>query len=82
MYLLAFFNYTIGVFTEFPSELEELGLSEEVLFSSIRELQTESDCSFKLWETPTIGFYQMLHKYLNKTAKLIKRFNRNTVLLY
>ena len=60
----------------FPEELTEQGLSEEVLFSILSEVQTGSPSHF--WELngiPSIGFYRALHtRHLRITKVLIGRF--------
>lgn len=54
-----------GAASVFPPELADEGLSREVLFSTLEQLNTGcTDHSWKLHDTPTIGFYQHLHTYL------------------
>ena len=57
----------------FPEELFEQGLSEEVLFSIVTEIQIGNPSH--IWElsnVPRIGFYRTLHTYLRKHLKLTK----------
>lgn len=57
----------------FPEELIEQGLSEEVLFSTLSNLQTRSSSHF--WEfigIPSVGFYRALHTYLRRHLRISK----------
>ena len=57
----------------FPPELIEQGLCQELLSSTLEQVQAGSvDHSWKLCGTPTIGFYQKLHTYLKRQPKLSK----------
>ena len=57
----------------FPEELFEQGLSKEVLFSILTEVQIGKPSHiWELNDVPTIGFYRTLHTYLWKHLKLTK----------
>ena len=55
----------------FRPELLE-GLSQEVLSSTLEHVRTGNDFSWKLCNTPTIGFYRKLHAYLKQQPNLSK----------
>ena len=57
----------------FPEELIKQGLSEEVLFSTLSEIQAGNPSYF--WELngiPSIGFYRTLHTYLKRQLRITK----------
>ena len=57
----------------FPEELIEQGLSEEVFFSILSQVQTGKPSHvWKLNGIPSIGFYRALHTYLRKHQKITK----------
>ncbi len=61
---------------KFPSELtEQCGLCQDTLLSIVTKLQTgysDHRSSWKLRNTPTIGFYTLLHHYLKRHPNLPK----------
>ena len=66
-------SHIIGAASVFPPELANEGLSREGLFSTIEKLKTGcTDRSWKLHDTPTIGFYRHLHTYLKRQHSLSK----------
>ena len=57
----------------FPPELREQGLCQEVLSSTLELVRAGNvDHSWKLCDTPTIGFYRKLHTYLKRQPNLSK----------
>ena len=65
--------HIIGAASVFPPELADEGLSRDVLFSTLEQLKTGcTDRSWKLHDTPTIGFYRHLHTYLKSQHNLSK----------
>ena len=65
--------HIIGAASVFPPELADEGLSREVLLSTLEQVKTgRTDCSWKLHDTPTIGFYRQLHTYLKSQHNLSK----------
>lgn len=65
----------LGSITEFPQDVLEQGLSQEVLFSTTKQIQAgnfNASCLWRLSGTPTIGFYRKLHTYLKHQPQLTK----------
>jgi len=56
----------------FPEELVEQGLTEEVLFSTLTEIQVGNSHLWELSSIPSIGFYRALHTYLKRHSKVTK----------
>ena len=59
----------------FPEELIEQGLSEEVLYSTLSNIQLQVGSSSHFWKLngiPSIGFYRTLHTYLKRQPNITK----------
>jgi hypothetical protein len=63
----------LGGVPVFPLELAEEGLSQKALGLAVEQVRTGcAYCSWKLTNTPTIGFYRHLHAYLKGQQNLSK----------
>ena len=59
----------------FPEELIKEGLSEEILLSTLSDIQLQVGSSSHFWDLngiPHIGFYRRLHTYLESQQNIIK----------
>ena len=59
----------------FPEELIKGGLSEEILFSTLSDIELQVGSSSYFWELngiPSIGFYRRLHTYLKSLQNISK----------
>ena len=65
--------HIIGAASGFPPDLADEELSREVSLSTLEQVKTgHTDRSWKLHDTPTIGFYRHLHTYLKSQHNLPK----------
>lgn len=64
--------------TEFPEELTSYGLTEENLLAALQQVGDGRSVDLKLTQTPTVRFYQSLHKLLKKKA--FARFTNKTLI--